>query len=91
MSVHTARHVSNLESTRAAEARSRFFPQARHAYLRSALEAAVTLKTADADYLDRMGNRDYHARVRASNLQAYMREVHPPKPQAMPKPWYVLW
>lgn len=85
------RRVSNLEHTRTAEAMARLFPLPRHDYLKSALTAAVTLKTASPDYLDRMGNREHHERVKDVNVRAYMRELAPVKATVLKKPWYVLW
>jgi hypothetical protein len=89
------RLVRNLEHAKMAQARERMFGAAKYSYLRSALEAAVMLKTAPPEYLDRTGNRDYHSHVKAVNLEAYRREVHGPKAPAKPttlkKAWFVLW
>jgi hypothetical protein len=65
------RKVTITEHNRAAEARERMFGGARWSYLRSALHAAVMLSTAGEDYLARMDNRAWHARVRDHNVALY--------------------
>jgi hypothetical protein len=65
------RDITMTERHTTAAATARMFPEPRWSYLRSALQAAVTLTNADEDYLGRMDNRAYQARVLATNLALY--------------------
>lgn len=65
------RNITSTESYNTAAAFSRMFPEPRWSYLRSALHAARMLTVAGDDYLDRMDNRAYHARVRDGNIDLY--------------------